>query len=58
MPSADVDIITSYPAECGPPGVVAASTNPRTRDGYRKANSCAIMPPMDTPTMCAESMPR
>ena len=30
----------------------------RTRSGYSTARRWAIMPPMDTPTICAESIPR
>jgi hypothetical protein len=29
----------------------------RTRSGWRIASDCAIMPPIDTPSTCARSMP-
>ncbi len=38
-------------------GYVHASTSPWTRSGCRSASSCAIMPPIETPTTCARSMP-
>ncbi len=39
------------------PAVVARSTRPRTRVGCRKATCCAIIPPIEMPTMNAWSTP-
>src|SRR5260221_3257599 len=38
---------------CGPPAAVQPRISERTLLGYCNANSCAIIPPMDTPKMCA-----
>src|SRR5216684_7782722 len=38
---------------CGPPAAVQPRISERTFLGYCSANSCAIIPPMDTPKMCA-----